>query len=205
MRMTWANRISILRILLIVPFVICMLKMNQQWATPLLSRMLRYVSLSIFLVMAVSDAIDGYLARRKGQSTKLGAFLDPTADKLLMTSACLLLASSRGGVQGFLLPPTVVVFIIGKDVLLSIGFVIMYFMTMKVRIVPVTAGKAATALQLSMVAAVLISPEAAGVFGWWEYFLQTLWWSATGTAILATFIYIREGTHYIEEYGQNSN
>ena len=144
MKLSWATRITILRILLIVPFVSFMLKTNDAALGDNARIAMRYVSIVIFLTMAVSDGIDGYLARRKHQTTKLGAFLDPIADKLLITCACLLLASQRGQVEDFLLPPTVVVLIIGKDMFLLIGFVIVYFITFQVRIVPVLIGKIAT-------------------------------------------------------------
>ena len=203
MKLSWASRITILRILLIVPFVSFMLKINDSGLNPGAQNAMRYVSIFIFLVMAISDAVDGYLARIKKQVTKLGAFLDPIADKLLMTSACLLLASERGHVQEFLLPPTVVVLIIGKDLFLLIGFLIVYFITSQIHIVPVFVGKLATALQLSMVAGILIAPEVSGVLPGWIWFLQVLWWSAAGTAILATLIYIRNGSRYIEQYEQS--
>jgi phosphatidylglycerophosphate synthase len=153
--------------------------------------------------MAISDAIDGYLARVKKQVTKLGAFLDPIADKLLMTCACLLLASERGHVREFLLPPTVVVLIIGKDLFLLIGFTIIFIITSQIHIAPVFIGKLATALQLSMVAGILIAPEVSSIFSGWIWFLRILWWSAAGTAILATLIYIRNGSRYIEQYEQS--
>lgn len=203
MKLSLASRITILRILLIVPFVSFMLKINDSALSPGAQNAIRYVSIFIFLVMAISDAIDGYLARIKKQVTKLGAFLDPIADKLLMTSACLLLASERGHVQDFLLPPTVVVLIIGKDLFLLIGFLIVYFITSRIHIVPVFIGKLATALQLSMVAGILIAPEISGILPGWIWFLRILWWSAAGTAILATLIYIRNGSRYIEQYEQN--
>ena len=203
MKLSWASRITILRILLIIPFVSFMLKINDPALSPDARNAMRYISIVIFLVMAVSDGIDGYLARRKKQITKLGAFLDPIADKLLMTCACLLLASQRGHVEGFLLPPTVVVLIIGKDLFLLIGFVIVYFITSQIRIAPVFIGKLATALQLSMVAGILIAPEVSGVLPGWIWFLRVLWWSAAGTAILTTLIYIRNGSRYIEEYEQS--
>ena len=203
MKLSWASRITILRILLIAPFVSFMLKINDSALSPVVQDVMRYVSISIFLVMAISDAIDGYLARITKQVTKLGAFLDPIADKLLMTSACLLLASERGHVQNFLLPPTVVVLIIGKDLFLLIGFLIVYFITSQIHIVPVFIGKLATALQLSMVAGILIAPEVSGVLPGWIWFLRVLWWSAAGTAILATLIYIRNGSRYIEQYEQS--
>jgi len=203
MKLSWASRITILRILLIAPFVSFMLKINDSALNLGVQNAMRYVSIFIFLIMAISDAIDGYLARITKQVTKLGAFLDPIADKLLMTSACLLLASERGHVQDFLLPPTVVVLIIGKDLFLLIGFLIVYFITSQVHIFPVFIGKLATALQLSMVAGILIAPEVSGVLPGWIWFLRILWWSAAGTAILATLIYIRNGSRYIEQYEQS--
>lgn len=199
MKLNWANRLTILRILLIVPFVICMLKINQ----PELGNIMRYIAIVVYLFMAISDGIDGYLARAKKMATKLGAFLDPVADKLLITCACLLLVSRRGHIEGFPVPMTVVVLIIGKDLFLLIGFLVVYFVTSKVLIAPAMIGKFANTLQLSMVAGILIGPEVSGVLPWWIWFLRVLWWSAAGTAIIATFIYIRMGSQYIEKYEQD--
>jgi len=203
MMLNWATRITIVRILLIAPFVSLMLKTNDPDLTDGSKIALRYMAIVLFLIMAASDGIDGYLARRKHQITKLGAFLDPIADKLLMTCACLLLASYRGRVPGFLLPSTVVVLIIGKDLFLLIGFVIVYLITSQIHIAPAFIGKLATALQLSMVAAILIAPEASDILSGWIWLLRVLWWSAAGTAILATLIYIRDGSGYIEQYEQS--
>jgi len=203
MMLNWATRITVVRILLIAPFVSLMLKTNDPALSGGLQDTLRRVAILLFLLMAVSDGIDGYLARRRNQITRLGAFLDPIADKLLMTCACLLLASQRGHVSGFLLPPTVVVLIIGKDLFLLIGFVIIYLITSRIHIAPVFVGKLATTLQLSMVAAILIGPEASSVLDGWIWLLRALWWSAAGTAILATLIYIRDGSRYIEQYEQS--
>jgi len=200
MKLNWANRITILRILLIIPFVSCMLKINDMTISQAMRHDMRYISILIFLIMAASDILDGFLARVKKQKTKLGGFLDPMADKLLMTCACLLLASKRAGIEGFPLPPTVVVLIVGKDMFLLIGFLVVYFITFQVRIVPASIGKIATFLQLSMVAAILIAPEMSSLVPGWIWFLRILWWSAATTAILATFIYIRTGSRYIEEY-----
>jgi cardiolipin synthase len=154
----------------------------------------------IFVLMAGSDALDGYLARHRHQITKLGTFLDPLADKLLITSASLLLVSQRAHVEGFPLPVTVVVLIIGKDVLITIGFLIVYLITSQTHIVPVFMGKLATALQLVMVAAVLVAPEASRILPGYPWLLRVLWWSAAGTAVLAALIYIRNGSRYIEQY-----
>jgi CDP-diacylglycerol--glycerol-3-phosphate 3-phosphatidyltransferase len=165
---------------------------------------MRFISILIFIAMAVSDIFDGYYARKKKEITRLGSFLDPTADKLLMTCACLLLSSWHSGVDGFLLPLTVVVLIIGKDLFLSIGFVIIYFITSRLFIAPVFIGKIATTLQLSMVTGILIAPEVSAFAPGWIWFLRVLWWSAAVTAILTTLIYIRNGIRYIEQHEQKS-
>jgi len=205
MKLSWANRITILRILLIVPFVSFMLKINDPALSKMSQHFIRYFAVVIFMIMAISDGLDGFLARRNGNITRLGSFLDPTADKLLMTCTCLLLSSHQAGVDGFVLPSTVVVFIIGKDVLLLIGFIIVYLLTGKVRIVPVFVGKTATVLQLSMVAGILIAPEVSTFIPGWIWFLRFLWWSAAVTAVLALLIYIRNGSRFAEEFEQANN
>jgi len=205
MKLNWANRFTILRILLIAPFISCMLQINDPALSEHIRYLIRYSAVVIFFLMAISDGLDGFFARKNGQSTKLGSFLDPTADKLLITAACLLLASRHAGVVGFILPSTVVVLIIGKDVLLFIGFLIIYFMTGKVHIVPAFAGKAATALQLSMVPAILIAPEVSRFFHGWVYFVQLLWWAAAVAALVATLVYIRTGSKFIEQYEQGND
>lgn len=196
MKLNYANRITILRILLIVPFVICMLKDDQ----PNIGTLMRYAALVLFLFMAFSDAYDGYIARKKKQVTPLGSFLDPMADKLLMACACVLLSIGETAVPGFRLPPTVAVLIIGKDLFLLLGFLILYFLTFQVKLIPVFIGRIATVLQLTMVAAILIAPEISKVLTGWIWFLRLLWWSAATTAIITTLIYIRAGTRYIEEF-----
>lgn len=196
MNLNHANRITILRILLIVPFVICMLKVND----PAIGTKMRYISLLLFMIMAFSDAYDGYVARKKKQVTRLGSFLDPMADKLLMACACILLSVQKTRIDGFGLPPAVAVLIIGKDFFLLIGFLILYFMTFQVKIVPIFVGRLATILQLTMVAAILIAPEASALISGWLWFLRFLWWSASVTAIITTLVYIHLGTRYIEQF-----
>ena len=200
LKLSWPTRITLVRILLILPFVDCMLSMHDPQLDQSQQDLVRYAAVGLFFLMAISDAVDGYLARRRKQITKLGAFLDPLADKLLITSASLLLVSQRGHVTGFLLPITVVVLIIGKDVLITLGFIIVYLITSQTHVVPVFAGKLATALQLSMVIAVLIAPELAAVIPGYRWFVQVLWWSAAAAAVFAALVYIRNGSRYIEHY-----
>ena len=199
-KLSWATRVTLLRILLVVPFVSCMLQINTPELRESTRFLLRHVATGLFVCMAVGDALDGYLARHYRQITRLGTFLDPVADKLLIMSSCLLLVSQRGHVDGFLLPSTVVVVIIGKDVLLVLGFAIVYFVTGQIHVAPTVLGKAATVLQLTMVGCVLVAPEVSGVFAGYAFWLRVMWWSAAGAAILATLVYIRAGSRYIEQF-----
>jgi hypothetical protein len=97
-----------------------------------------------------------------------------------------------------------VVLIIGKDLFLLIAFVVFYFVTWKLYLATERLSKIGVGLQSSMVAGILIAPEVSGFLPGWIWFLRVLWWSAAGTAILTTLIYIRNGIRYIEQHEQKS-
>jgi cardiolipin synthase len=184
--LTLANQITILRILLIFPFVICLLKTDH----PQYGNWIRGGAILIFVVMAISDALDGYLARRKKQVTALGAFLDPMADKLMITCASVILCSPQTAIEGFQLPLTVVVLIIGKDLLLLLGFVITYLLTVRIHIRPVWVGKASTFLQIIMVSSILIGPEMAYWIHFWPAMTAFFWWAAGAETVWHTLIFV---------------
>jgi cardiolipin synthase len=196
MKWTWANQISILRILLISPFVIFMLSEND----PGEGTLMRYLALGTFFVMGLSDAVDGFVARKFKQTTQLGRFLDPLADKLLIVCAAILLSLPATAVKGYRLPGEVVVLIIGKDVLLSLGFVVVYFITGHVRIAPIWAGKLSTFLQIAMVLATLTAPEMVKIVDFWPAVVYVLWALTAAAAVLATVLYIYGGIRYIDSF-----
>ena len=195
-RMSWPNRITVLRLLLIAPFVMAMLHINDPQYTP----WARYAAIAMFLIMAVSDAIDGFLARKYNSVTHLGAFLDPLADKLLIVCACLLLAAESTAVPGMVLPDLIVVIIIAKDLYTVLGFLMIYLITSEMKIVPVTIGKLSTILQISLVASILIWPDIEPVLPQFGHVIVVLWWSAAAAAILTVIIYTRNGSRYIAEF-----
>ncbi len=82
LKMTLANAITVGRIILVPIFLVILLTEMENK---------EIIAFVIFLVASVTDAIDGYLARKYDQITELGKFLDPLADKLLVTSALLAL------------------------------------------------------------------------------------------------------------------
>lgn len=80
--MTTANKITILRIILVPVFMAFLLADNMAY---------KVIALGIFIIAAASDGIDGYIARHHNQITTFGKFMDPLADKMLTTSALLIL------------------------------------------------------------------------------------------------------------------
>ena len=196
MLLTLANLVTILRILLLLPLVLFLL----QEGNPEYGDAMRWAALGVFLVMAASDALDGYLARVKKQTTALGAFLDPLADKLMITCTSIILAIPVTAVEGFRLPLTVMVLIIGKDVLLLLGFAVTYFLTGSVHIKPVWAGKASTFFQICMVLSILIGPELSALWEPWHLLVRSIWWTTAISALVATFVYITRGIRYIEQF-----
>lgn len=100
------NALTLLRIFL-VPFLVVVL------LTKFTAR--EFVGLAIFLVAAITDFLDGWLARRRNQTTKLGALLDPIADKLLMSAAFISLVE----MDPLHVPAWMVVIIIGREFAVS--------------------------------------------------------------------------------------
>ncbi|MBN1341207.1 MAG: CDP-alcohol phosphatidyltransferase family protein [Phycisphaerae bacterium] len=194
-RLSWPNRVTLARILLIAPFVIALMSIREStWA--------RWAALGIFFLMAVSDALDGWLARRWSSETPLGKFLDPLADKVLITCAVVLLGHHATCVPGKAIPHAVVVVAIGKDLFVVTGFLLVYLVTGRIYIEARRAGKWCTGLQLAMVVAVLLWPELERLGEPLGRLPDLLWWSATGVALIAAVDYYRLGTAYAAKVGE---
>ena len=199
MKLSWANRVTILRLLLIIPFVMCMLKINEV----AFGEKMRYACTSIYILMLISDILDGYLARRSDEVTRFGTLLDPVADKILIACACLLLASEHRHVEGFLLPKIIVFIVIGRDVTLLIGLIGVYFTTSQLYVIsPMLTGKIAGRMQLTMILLILIAPEISYYFPQWIWILGSFWWLVAGATVLSTFAYICNGSCYIKKWKQ---
>jgi len=189
-KLSWPNRITVTRILLIGPFVLCLLHLQEE-------RWTRHVAAAIFLVMAASDALDGWLARRLQDCTRLGGILDPIADKILITCAMIMLGYEGTSVPGKKIPDVVVVAAVGKDLVVVLGFMVVFLMTSQALIRPRLAGKVCTTVQMLTVLVVLLWPD---LPGWLDRLPDVLWWSATGLAVVATLDYVRAGTQFITSH-----
>ena len=147
--MTTANKITILRILLIPFFVVEVLYYVKTG-----NEVYRLLALLSFAVAAICDGVDGYIARRYNQRSELGAILDPLADKLLLVSAIVLLSFTWTYFDT--IPLWLTGTIIGRDILLLIGLVVIHLTVGKVKVRPRILGKVATVLQMVVVLWILL-------------------------------------------------
>src|SRR5579872_4362173 len=188
--MTTANKVTILRILLIPVFVVQILYYFKTG-----NETHRFVGLLCFATAAILDGVDGYVARRFNQRSELGAILDPLADKLLLVSGIVLLSFDH---LPYLrtLPLWFTGTIIGRDILLLSGLIVIQITVGKVRVRPRVLGKIATVLQMIVVLWVLIK--------WNEKWL-TVW--SLGAAIctgISGLFYLWDGTRQLSAHPASS-
>ncbi|MEP6975013.1 MAG: CDP-alcohol phosphatidyltransferase family protein, partial [Spartobacteria bacterium] len=93
--MTTANKITLVRILMIPAFVLMAIYYGESIKRGEPEEWQRFAAIIIFLVAAASDGLDGYIARRYNQRSALGVILDPIADKGLLLSAIITLSISN--------------------------------------------------------------------------------------------------------------
>jgi len=131
------NSLTILRILLIPCYIGLLVygKFDQ--------------ALIVLLVAGLTDALDGAIARMKNQYTRLGAVLDPLADKMLLISGFVTLSMIH------LVPSWVTILVVSRDVILMLGTAVAHFTDSRVDITPTFLGKGTTFLQLSYVVMVI--------------------------------------------------
>lgn len=157
--MTTANKITIVRILMIPVFVTLAIYYGQsiQRGEPL--EWQRFAAIIVFLVAAVSDGLDGYIARRYNQRSSLGVILDPIADKGLLLSGIITLSISNWSESDpdyGRFPAWFPVLVITRDAVILVGAAILHFLNGKVRLRPSWTGKVATVLQMCAIAWVML-------------------------------------------------
>ncbi len=133
--LTPANQLTLLRMLLIPAFVILVVYGELGWA------------LTVFAVAGVTDGLDGLIARRSGQKTSLGAWLDPMADKLLLVTTFVVLTWPGLGLANRL-PLWLTVLVISRDVVIVLTVAIVNLAIGRRTFRPSTFGKMATAVYI---------------------------------------------------------
>lgn len=145
---TTATQITVFRILLIPVFVGTAVYYGESVSAGRANESLRWWTIAIFALAAISDAVDGFVARRWNQRSRLGAILDPLADKLLLVTAIITL-SFTGWRQHFpLWFPTLVVF---RDLASIGGAFLIQHLAGSCHIQPHWTGKVATFMQITAV------------------------------------------------------
>ena len=147
--MNFANKISTFRILS-VPFFIASLIYYYHYPE---KDYIRLIALFIFILGVLSDAVDGYIARKSKQNSQAGLILDPLGDKLLLVSAfiCLFFFPAR-----IKFPLWVTLIVVSRDAIILLGALIIFILKQHMNIFPTKWGKLTTTFQMSSVIAVLI-------------------------------------------------
>lgn len=157
--MNIANQLSILRVLLVPVFVICLV-----YATPD-HFYFHKIAVVVFLFACATDALDGYLARLLNQRTTLGTYIDPIADKLLLISGFLTLSFMTHLPMTMRIPAWVTITVIARDVVIVIGSTIIVFMTGSLKPHPLFVSKVTTLFQMTTLFFALISAPAPAQYG----------------------------------------
>ena len=175
--LTAPNLLTFLRMALIPVFAILLFYGQSGWA------------LITFVIAGVSDAVDGFVARRFNQQSELGTVLDPIADKLLMTTAFIILTLPNifPSARHLPVPFWVTASVIGRDVLIiavaGAIFVITNFRGFK----PSWLGKVSTLVQILAVVLILI---AAIFHSLQSFYLPTVYTTVVAFAVFSGFHYI---------------
>src|ERR1700758_4345665 len=158
--MTTANKITVVRILMIPAFVTMAIYYGQgvQRGAPL--EWERFTAIAIFLIASLSDGLDGYVARRYKQRSSLGVILDPIADKGLLLSGIITLSISNWSETSNLdygkFPAWFPVLVITRDVVILVGAAVLHVLVGHVRVRPHWTGKIATVLQMVAIGWVML-------------------------------------------------
>ena len=175
--MNLANKITILRILL-VPFFIALV-LYSKWELALL----------VFFVASITDAIDGYIARATKQRTELGKILDPIADKLLILSAFICVGVVKDMPLSIKPPLYVPIIIISRDAIIILGALLIYHIRGKLEVRSTLISKITTFFQMITVISILLKLGISPL----------LWNLAVGFTICSGVDYVIKGTRLLNE------
>lgn len=173
------NLLTLLRIILVPIVVIFLIQGSFEKA------------MITFVVAAVTDALDGFLARTLGQHTALGAYMDPIADKALLASSFVTLSVLR------VIPGWLTVIVISRDIVILLGILVLSLMSIEVKIRPSVVSKINTAMQLITVLMVLSDRSFPGVVH--ELWLMGLFFITAFFTIVSGLDYMKRGQRLINQ------
>ena len=171
------NFLSLTRIILVPVFVIFLIQDEY------------YNALIVFVIAGLTDALDGAMARLLNAQTILGAYLDPIADKLLLSASFVTLA-----ILG-IIPSWLTVIVISRDFIILLGIAILSLMSVPFEIKPLVIGKATTALQLGTIFFALLHRSI--THGLSNNWILALFWLTALFTIASGLVYIIRGIKII--------
>jgi len=183
--LTVANFLTILRLILIPVFVTALFYQRFGWA------------LSIFLFAAITDGLDGLVARSLNQKTQLGAILDPMADKLLLVTAFIVLSLPRFTFSDPI-PFWVTITVISRDAFIVLGALVINMVTGFSQFRPSLLGKINTILQIVQLVVFL----GANAFNLHSDYLMPLYYLTVSMAVLSGLHYIVHVNRQMSEISQ---
>jgi len=141
------------------------------------------VAFLLFLAAGASDAVDGFLAKRFGMASELGASLDPLADKVLIVSIYVSLGITEA------IPRWIVILVVSRDILIIGGVMLAWFLGRPMTVKPLLVSKLNTAAQIVFASLVL----AALAFSFNAEPAQTvIMWTVAALTLLSVGFYVRE-------------
>lgn len=176
MILTVPNILTLTRILLTPLFVILILKN------------LFSLALMVFSIAVISDGLDGLWAKYFNQQSVMGAYLDPIADKLLLSAAFVSLAALS------ILPPWLAVLVVSRDILIVTGIAVCAMAGIDIEMKPSTVSKLTTAFQMAAVIITLFDLTLVSVY----LMKRILYWLTAGLTVTSGLHYIYVGLHIIQ-------
>lgn len=179
--MNLPNKLTVLRVILIIPFVLLLLGGHAQWGWLMMifggmSDYVDYIALGIFIVASLTDMLDGKIARKYNLVTNFGKFMDPLADKLLVCSALICL------IELGRIPAWIVIIIISREFIIS-GFRLVAADN-RVVIAASYWGKFKTTFQMIMVCLMIANIEALDIL------TQIVMWVAVALTVISLVDYL---------------
>lgn len=189
--LTLASKVTITRLLAVPVFVIVLVYYHRSLGEELPDERLRWAALLLFLLIALTDALDGYLARSRNEITPLGKIIDPIADKALLVSGLVMLTRPELQALQPQLPIWFTGIAISRDVFLVLGAFVIHHLTGHVEVHPRISGKVCTFLQMLCIVLVLV--------GWGGQGFRLAIFAAAGFTGLSWLQYLFDGFAQLEQ------
>lgn len=133
------NTLTMMRILIVPIFIISLIYGKYR------------IALFLFIMATITDALDGLIARKTGQKTPIGAFLDPLADKVILMTSFIIFAMLKW------IPYWLLIIVISRDLIVVLGWMVLYIVTGSSRVEVSSFGKIAIATQFLLIAYKLLA------------------------------------------------